>query len=384
MKRSLGYLWTRRRLLLVGAGGFAGGLVTRPLIDAVTTTDMARSSDLSTAEPALPMEEEPLPHDVHLSTARIKLSEARPSSPPQPTLAIDPDPLINAPQPSPPTAATVPAMPAAAPAPSPRASTVAVASPLKTSVPAAPSLPTNGQALWLRNARPFVDTKSVPAIAIVIDDLGLGAQPTRRAIALDQAVTLALMTYAPNLDRWSAAARAGRHELLVHVPMEPLNPRVDPGPNALTVSLSDDEIRERLRWGLGRLDGYVGINNHMGSRFTQERGGMSVVMEEVKARGLLFLDSVTIGHTVGAAIATSMHVPAAERNVFLDDVPTTAGVQRQIMVLEQVARKHGSAIGIGHPHLPTLDAVAQWLPNAAARGVAVVPLTSVVRRQAMS
>jgi hypothetical protein len=128
------------------------------------------------------------------------------------------------------------------------------------------------------------------------------------------------------------------------------------------------------------MDGYVGINNHMGSRFTQDRAGMSVVMTEVKARGLLFLDSVTIGHTVGAATAEPLHVPFAERNVFLDDQPTVAGVSHQIAVLEQVARRHGSAIAIGHPHPATLAVLAQWLPGAASRGVAIVPLTSVMRR----
>jgi len=345
MKQSLSDLRTRRQLLLAGAGALAGGgLLTRSLLDRVTATGTAGSPQTSMAGAALPMEEEPLPHDVHLSRVPVERSGA----PPRPIPASAPGPRTGAP---PPTAAAA---------------------------------PVRGEPLWLRNARPYVDARSVPAVAIVIDDLGLGVQPTRQAIALGEGVTLALMTYAPKLDRWAAAARAARHELLVHVPMEPLSAKVDPGPEALTVALTDDEIRERLRWGLERLDGYVGINNHMGSRFTQERGGMSVVMEEVKARGLLFLDSVTIGRTVGAAVATAMHVPAAERNVFLDDVPTAAGVARQIAVLEQVARKHGSAIGIGHPHPATLAAVAQWLPKAASRGVAVVPLTSVVRRRAMS
>ncbi len=374
---------TRRRSLLALAAGLAGGLITRRLVDGVAPPDKHGLADASTAEPLLPMEEEPLPHEVHLSPARIGPPPVRPPIPPQPTLALEPDPLIDAPQPSPPSPAAASATTVAAPLRSPPTSTVVAGGPTAPA-PAAPSVPTNGEPLWRRNARPLVDTGSVPAIAIVIDDLGLGPEPTRRAIALAQAVTLAFMTYAPNLDRWCAAARAACHELLVHVPMQPLNPKADPGPNALTVSLSEAEIRDRLRWGLGRFEGYVGINNHMGSRFTQERGGMSVVMEEVKARGLLFLDSVTIAHTVGATIATEMHVPAAERNVFLDDVPTAAGVQRQIAVLEQVARRHGSAIGIGHPHPATLEAVARWLPSAASRGVAVVPLTSVVRRQAMS
>lgn len=375
-RRPLAGLLTRRGLLAIAAGGFGSGLVTRQLFAALTPASEAPAMGIPMAAHILPMEEEPLPHNVHLSAAQIEpplpLPQASPASPPAAPVALGPDPLIWAPNLPPPTVAGTPA-PAPARAPAVKAATGA------TRAPAAPI----GQAAWLRNARPYVDTGSTPAVSIVIDDLGLSAEYTRRTIGLDSAVTLALMTYAPNLDNWSAAARAARHETLVHVPMQPINGKIDPGPNTLTVALSDTEILGRLRWGLGRLEGYVGINNHMGSRFTQDRAGMAVVMDEVKQRGLLFLDSVTIGRTVGAATAEAMHVPAAERNVFLDDEATVAGVSRQIAVLEQVARKHGTAIAIGHPHPATLDVLAQWLPKAGSRGIAVVPLTSVVRRQAM-
>lgn len=374
MNRALAELLTRRWILLIAAGGFASGVIARQVLN--TLADAAPEpvgKGIPMAGTVLPMEEEPLPHDVHLAAVQIEPPLPLPKVPPQPAPAtIEPDPIIDAPRVPPTTAAA----PAARPVPASAPAAKAVPSPV-------PAAPVSGQAAWLRHARPFIDTGATPAVAIVIDDLGLGAENTRRAIALDSAVTLALMTYAPNLADWSNAARAARHEILVHVPMQPINGKIDPGPRALTVGLSDAEILDRLRWGLGRLDGYVGINNHMGSRFTQDRAGMSVVMEEVKTRGLLFLDSVTIGRTVGAATAEAMRVPAAERNVFLDDEATVAGVSRQLAVLEQVARKHGTAIAIGHPHPATLSVLAEWLPRATSRGVAVVPLTSVVRRQAM-
>lgn len=232
---------------------------------------------------------------------------------------------------------------------------------------------------WLSNAEPLVAASGTPVVAIVIDDLGLEHARTERAIGLGGGVTLAFMTYAEGLPQWTAAARTARHELLVHVPMQPLSPQADPGPNALTTALAEAEIRRRLRWGLDRLDGYVGANNHMGSRFTENAAGMGVVMDELKARGLLFLDSRTTGASACAPLAAARDLPFAARNVFLDNEPTVEAVSRQIVALEDVARRHGSAIGIGHPHDGTLTALAEWLPTASARGVAVVPLTSAMR-----
>ena len=102
--------------------------------------------------------------------------------------------------------------------------------------------------------------------------------------------------------------------------MEPLNNLLDPGPNVLLTASPPEIILRRLRWGLGRFEGYVGINNHMGSLFTSNIVGMQVVMRELKRRGLLFLDSRTSGKTIGAAIAKEYGVPVTQRNIFLDNI----------------------------------------------------------------
>lgn len=390
--------FTRRKLLLLAGSGVAGGLIARRWIEGSgsTTSGLPTASGVQHRPDAplfpRPMEEEPLPRDVHLPLARadapapaadLRLSSSSPAA--SSTIVTDTakQPL---PQMAPPVLPEV-AKPASVPLSEP-AFPAKLASPAPVPVAPGPTatvaaVPRSSKASWLRNARPLVETGSMPAIAIVIDDLGLSAVHTHQAIALDRAVNLAFMTYAPLPEAWIGRAQAAQHEILVHVPMQPLNDRIDPGPRALTVSLSDAEILERLRWGLGRMDGYVGINNHMGSRFTQDRPGMSVVMAEVEARGLLYLDSVTIGRTVCGAAAAPLRVPFAERNVFLDDEATVAGVSRQIAVLEKFARRQGSAIAIGHPHPATLSVLAEWLPSAAARGFRVVPLTSVMRRKGL-
>ena len=348
-RRKPGKLGISRRALLAGsagvlAAGFGIGSLIRDEPEPVAreaSAPITGPAPVVASSPPRPvdplMEEAPLPSDVYV---------ARPMLPGVP--------------------AVLPRAAAEVPAPS-------------ALIPARQRPVVAGTPVWQRNARPLVPATGIPAVAIVIDDLGLDHVRTARSLDLDRNVTMAFMTYAEDLPQWLGRARAGRHELLVHVPMQPEAANIDPGPNALTVGLSEGEILARLRWGLDRMEGYVGANNHMGSRFTEDAAGMRVVLEELRSRGMLFLDSRTTGRSACAAVAATVGLPFASRNVFLDNDTSAAAVRAQIVVLEQVARKHGTAIGIGHPHDGTLTALAEWLPIAAERGIAVVPLTSAMR-----
>ncbi|MFQ6018290.1 MAG: divergent polysaccharide deacetylase family protein [Kiloniellaceae bacterium] len=235
---------------------------------------------------------------------------------------------------------------------------------------------------WQRHAVQIADPGTRPMIAVVLDDLGLNRLGAYRAIALPAPLTLSFMTYAEDLDRMTAAARGAGHELLLHVPMEPHDELEDPGPNVLRTGLPPDELRRRLEWGFGRFEGFVGINNHMGSKFTASPDDLVQVMGELKARGLLFLDSLTAPASIGAAMARQAGVPYAQRDVFLDNDPRDIeSIYRQLAQLETVARRRGYAVGIGHPHRATLDALAIWLPEMRRRGFALVPISAIVRHR---
>ena len=191
------------------------------------------------------------------------------------------------------------------------------------------------------------------------------------------------MSYANDPDEQAAEARAHGHELMMHVPMEPLAEAMDAGPGVLKESLGAEEIRRQFIEDLGNFKGYVGINNHMGSRFTAYAPGMRIVMEELHRRGLLFIDSLTTEHSVGLALAQKAGVPTAGRNVFLDNLGDFAAVEGQLAKLEDVARKKGAAIAIGHPRDATIDALAAWLPTLQEKGCVLVPVTTVVRARNM-
>jgi hypothetical protein len=237
------------------------------------------------------------------------------------------------------------------------------------------------QPLWLRNAVASVDPGDRPMITIVIDDVGISPQHAEMAIALPAPVVISIMTYAGNAAALAREARSRGHELLVHMPMQPVDDRVHAGPNSLTVGLSEAEIRRRVVWGLNRLAGYVGFNNHMGSRFTQDEAGMRVVLAEAKNRGLLFLDSKTIAGSIADRLAGQMGVVHIERDVFIDDDMSEAAVARQLAATEAIARQQGFAVAIGHPHPATIAVLRRWLPEARKRGFAIVPLTTIVKKR---
>ncbi len=234
---------------------------------------------------------------------------------------------------------------------------------------------------WLRYAV-TVASDERPAIAIVIDDAGLNRAGTERVNFLPAPLTVSFMSYAGDLQRQMERARAAGHEIFLHVPMVPLSDQQDPGPRALHPESSEEEIRERLAWALSRTTGYVGINNHMGSRFTSDENAMELLLGELKGRGLAFLDSRTTQASVGELVAKRHGLPFAARDVFLDHDLNAGDIAKQLDRLEKIARSRGFAIAIGHPHKVTLDVLANWLQTLEQRGLVLVPVSAIIKRRA--
>lgn len=237
---------------------------------------------------------------------------------------------------------------------------------------------------WRRYAVNVPALGNEPLIAIVIDDMGVDRVHSAQVMNLRAPLTLSFLTYAGDLARQTGLARANGHELMLHVSMEPTSGAVDPGPNVLLTGSDDDEIRRRLDWGFSRFSGYVGINNHMGSKFTADGKGMQVVIDALKHRGLLFLDSRTSAGTVGAKLAKRMGVPMAERNIFIDNVNKLDDVNARLTEVEKFARRNGFAVAIGHPREATIEALKIWLDSVQSRGFRLVPISTIVKKFGVS
>ncbi len=229
---------------------------------------------------------------------------------------------------------------------------------------------------------PMIGKANRPAIAIVMDDLGHSPARVRSVIALPGPLTLAFLPNGKALPRLTAAARQAGHEIFLHLPMEPNGSDADPGPNALLTGLSPLELDRRIEWNLSQFEGYVGINNHMGSRFTSSAKDLAPVLARIKARGLLFLDSKTTGNSLAYRLAQSAGIRSAQRDIFLDNNRDPAAVEKQLLRTVKLARRSGQAIAIGHPYPETIAALRKWLPNLHAEGLRLVPVSALMSRSA--
>ncbi|WP_417318287.1 divergent polysaccharide deacetylase family protein [Emcibacter sp.] len=237
---------------------------------------------------------------------------------------------------------------------------------------------TEGAPLWQANAV-AVGTllPGRPKISIVIDDLGIVKSNTRRMIDLSPGLTLSFLPYASDLKEMTSLARRRGHELMLHLPMQPQGDAF-PGPHALNSGLGEKELHRQILWNLDRFDGYVGINNHMGSAFTEDSMGISRLLSVVEDRGLLVLDSRTTNNSVLADLSEQREIPYTVRDIFLDNTQDVEYILDQLERLEKMARRHGSAVAIGHPYDETIRALEIWLPKLKEKGINLVPLSHIV------
>jgi polysaccharide deacetylase 2 family uncharacterized protein YibQ len=254
----------------------------------------------------------------------------------------------------------------------------ALSVPVPVPVPV-PGRPATGEALpaWRRLGVPAAAADGRPTIAIMIDDMGVNRAQSDRAVRLPAPLTLSWMPYAVNVTEQATIGAAHGHETMLHMNMEPLG-RTDPGPDALRTWLPAATNLGYLRRALDRVPGAVGLNQHEGSVASLSVPLMDLVMGELKARGLLFVDSLTIPHSVALGRAEAAGLAAVPRDVFLDNSPEPNAIRAQLAAMEAIARRTGHVIAIGHPRQTTVDVLAAYLPTVAARGFVLWPVSATV------
>lgn len=214
-----------------------------------------------------------------------------------------------------------------------------------------------------------------PKLMIIFDDMGLDKLAFEEILSLPGPVTFSFLPYANDVQALVDRARARGDEVLLHLPMEPAG-NADPGPHSLSADMKADKLFDELAWNLSRFNGYVGVNNHMGSKFTRDDQAMKRVLSMISQRGYFFVDSLTTGSSVALDAGAAVGAEVFARDVFLDAEPGKDAIRRQLALAEKIARSTGYAVVICHPRRETLETIGPWLTTAPARGFELASVSS--------
>ncbi|MGH1403223.1 MAG: divergent polysaccharide deacetylase family protein [Alphaproteobacteria bacterium] len=215
-------------------------------------------------------------------------------------------------------------------------------------------------------------------VVIIIDDMGQSLR-SKQVEVLSGPLTLSYLPTGKNLKDRTQRAKDNGHEIMLHMPMEPMNSSLDDGSTMLRKAQNVDEFDKTLTWSFAQMDNFVGVNNHMGSRLTQDQNAMNRFMSYIQDKDVFFIDSKTVGSSVAAETAKNMGIPYAERDVFLDHEINAEFIKNALKKTENIARKKGYAIAIGHPHKETIAALKEWIPTLSGKGLILVPASRVIK-----
>jgi polysaccharide deacetylase 2 family uncharacterized protein YibQ len=256
---------------------------------------------------------------------------------------------------------------------------VVVAAPVRVAELAPTAAPTP-RSVPTATPRPRPSPGARGRLAILLDDAGQTMDSIATAAGLPPEVGVAVLPFLPHSAEIAETMHGSGHEVWLHLPMEPEGyPASNPGPGAVFVGMADAEIRAAVHAAINNVPHAVGVNNHMGSRASADLRVMTWVMQELKARGLAFIDSRTSRDTVAEEAARALGVPAGRRHVFLDNTRSTAAIRAQLAEAVEKCRIDGATIAIGHLDPVTVETLADELPGLAQRGAVLVRPSALLR-----
>jgi polysaccharide deacetylase 2 family uncharacterized protein YibQ len=228
--------------------------------------------------------------------------------------------------------------------------------------------------------QPVKPPSTRPSVAIVIDDLGWDLAAAQMLLDIDTPLSFAILPEAPYRIQIAQEDRRRGRDVLLHLPMESYgSSHISLGPYGLHSTMKSKELTARVEAALQALPLASGVNNHMGSRLTENRATMQTVLQSMKRHQLFFLDSRTSKDSLAYQVAQELGVPAARRQVFLDNEAEPGKITQQLQRLITLAQQQGNAIAIGHPYPATVQVLQHHLPGLRRAGIEIVPISRLVR-----
>jgi len=218
-----------------------------------------------------------------------------------------------------------------------------------------------------------------PKVAFIIDDLGYETEVAKKMIELEFPVTLSILPFLQYSEFIAEEGRKNNQEIMLHLPMEPSNSSANPGPGAIKSYMSEEEIRQSVRDCILNFPYITGVNNHMGSKITEDRKIMEIILEEIGELNLFFIDSMTTKDSIAYEVAQEMGIKTAVRSIFLDNENDMEYIKGQMLVVQETALREGEAIAIGHSRINTFYVLKRMIPELIKAGIEIVPVSELVK-----
>ena len=218
-----------------------------------------------------------------------------------------------------------------------------------------------------------------PKVAFIIDDLGYETEIAKKVMELDFPITLSILPFLKYSEYIAEEGKKNNQEIMLHLPMEANNSSADPGPGAIKSYMSEEEIRQAVRGSIFNFPYVIGVNNHMGSKITEDREIMKIILEEIRRYNLFFIDSITSRNSIAYQVAQEMGVKTAVRTVFLDNESDMEYIKGQMLEVQEIALRDGEAIAIGHSRINTFYVLKRMIPELIKAGIEIVPVSELVK-----
>jgi len=222
-------------------------------------------------------------------------------------------------------------------------------------------------------------------VAFVIDDWGYSLNNIDALFQIQRPITLSILPHLRYSKEISEKARkySQKYDVILHLPLESKSGK-SAERDTIRRNMKKDRVLAILKDDIEGIPGLIGVSNHQGSRATENKETMKIILDELKKRDLFFLDSRTTPVSVCGNIAKKIRLRYAERGVFLDlaqtkdDKQYRAYVKKQIKELVDMAKARGSAIGIGHDKKLTLEVIKDSILDIEKENIKIVPLKKLV------
>jgi len=219
----------------------------------------------------------------------------------------------------------------------------------------------------------------IPKVAFIIDDLGYETEIAIKMMELEFPLTFSILPFLKYSGYIAEEGKKNNREIMLHLPMEPNNSSADPGPGAIKSYMSEEEIRQAVRGSIFDFPYVIGVNNHMGSKITEDREIMKIILEEIRRYDLFFIDSITTRNSIAYQVAQEMGVKTAVRTVFLDNESDMEYIKGQMLEAQEIALRDGEAIAIGHSRINTFYVLKRMIPELIKAGIEIVSVSELVK-----